>query len=48
MANEIDDVLFKGMPKSVQALNKLARKENRQKRRAAWIAQHPERMPVKR
>jgi hypothetical protein len=48
MANEIDDVLFKGMPKSVRDLNKLARKEARMKKRAVWAAQHPERIPVKR
>jgi len=43
----IDDFLFKRMPKDVQRLNKQSRKEARERKRAAWAAQNPERIPKK-
>jgi hypothetical protein len=44
---KIDDVLYKGMPKTVIALNRQARKEARLKRRAKWASQNPDRIPPK-
>lgn len=46
-SEQIDRVLYKGMPKSVIALNRQARKEARLKKRAKWAAQNPDRIPPK-